>query len=114
MSLQGPLPVNCAAHTRAGESLKHASTHGGGAGEERQAAFDSFKDRSITKQTTSENRIGGLVTGESTRSHTSELVPLSVLEKHQTDLTPAPEPMFQPVILEQGMERPRDNVVPGR
>lgn len=57
MSLQGPLPMNCAAHTRAGESLKHASTHGGGAGEERQAAFDSFKDRSITKQTASENRI---------------------------------------------------------
>lgn len=42
------------------------------------------------------------MTGESTAAM---LQGLSVLAKGQ-DLTPVPEPMFQPVILEQGMERP--------
>lgn len=42
------------------------------------------------------------MTGESTCSHAAGPVPLSLYwQKHQTDLTPAPEPMFQPVILEQ-------------
>lgn len=45
------------------------------------------------------------MTGQSTHSHASG-PPCLHWQKHQTDFTPAPEPMFQPVILEQGMERP--------
>lgn len=69
----------------------HRSTRGDGGQEERQAALDSFKGKSATKQTASETVCEE---DECLRGHTAMRkgqLPSLHWQNHQTDLTPAQE-----------------------